>query len=530
MTLGHQPTDDPPRTSRRSRTLTAVVAAGMLALTCAAPVHASSAPAVPELRWSPCHEGFQCATAKLPLDYRQPDGKKIDIAVVRRPATDPTHRIGTLFVNGGGPSAQIDPTVAQYATLPADWRARFDVVTFDPRGFGYSTPVQCFPDTAAEDRLLADLPVPFPAGAKEIAATREIWARFDRECVQHADLDLLAHNSTANAARDMDLLRQATGDRVLNYLGLSYGTVLGTIYANLFPGKVGRMILDSTIDPVRYTTAQDDLPTYLRLGSDRASASALNSFLDLCGKASTAACAFSAGTPARTRAKFDTLLARLRRQGVTVEGPLGTCGYACALAAVPLRRVAQWPAGASQLQQLWTATAKVGAATAGPAPKAEPEPGAGPSYYTGQEQTLAVLCSDSPNPRDPRAYEAGARLARARSGPIGLTWAWPTAPCAGWPRSQDRYEGPWNARTANPIMLVGITGDPATPYQNSVALSHRLADARLLTVDGYGHTALANRSACASAYETDYLLTGALPPAGTVCKQDDAPFPEPAAR
>ncbi|NJP90419.1 alpha/beta hydrolase [Nonomuraea sp. FMUSA5-5] len=514
--------------------MTAIMAAGMLALTCAAPVSAAirepSAPAVPELRWSPCHEGFQCATAQLPLDYRQPDGKKIDIAVVRHLATDPAHRIGTLFVNGGGPSAQIDPTVAQYATLPADWRARFDVVTFDPRGFGYSTPAQCFADTAAEDRFLADLPVPFPVGAKEIAATQEIWARFDRECVEHADPGLLAHNSTANAARDLDLLRQAIGDPQLNYLGLSYGTVLGTIYANLFPGKVGRMVLDSNIDPVRYTTAQNDLPTYLRLGSDKASASTLKAFLDLCGKASTAACAFSTGTPAKTRAKFDTLLERLRRRPVTVDGPPGTCGYACALATVPLRRVRQWQAGASQLQQLWTATTKGGDATAGPVPKAEPDPGAGPSYYTGQEQALAVICSDSPNPRDPLAYEAGARLARARSGPIGLTWAWPTAPCAGWPRSQDRYEGPWNARTANPILLVGITGDPATPYQNSVTLSRHLANSRLLTVDGYGHTALANPSACASTYETGYLLTGALPPAGTVCEQDDEPFPEPAAR
>ncbi|WP_329253886.1 alpha/beta hydrolase [Actinoallomurus sp. NBC_01490] len=137
-----------------------------------------------------------------------------------------------------------------------------------------------------------------------------------------------------------------------------------------------------------------------------------------------------------------------------------------------------------------------------------------------------MICSDSPNPRDPSAYTTASRLAYARSGPMGRGPAWITEPCAGWPQGKDRYTGPWNRRTANPILLLNNTKDPATSYQGAVALSRELARARLLTVDGYGHTVFSNPSACAMEYETRYLLTGALPPAGTVCEPDASPFPE----
>ncbi len=142
------------------------------------------------------------------------------------------------------------------------------------------------------------------------------------------------------------------------------------------------------------------------------------------------------------------------------------------------------------------------------------------------EQIYAAVCADSPNPRNPQAYQIAARLGHARAGGFGLMAAWQDEICAQWPQAaaQDRYTGPWNRPTAHPILLIGNTVDPATPYANSVAMSRDLADARLLTVTGYGHTEFTNPSICATDYEVSYLTTGALPPAGTACPQNGMPF------
>ena len=136
----------------------------------------------------------------------------------------------------------------------------------------------------------------------------------------------------------------------------------------------------------------------------------------------------------------------------------------------------------------------------------------------------ATICSDSDHPRDPRDYTAAARMSQARAGLVGLSWTWTTEICATWPESADTYTGPWNRPTAHPILVVGNTGDPNTPYWSSAAMSRELGRARLLTIDGFGHTAFLNPSTCAADYETSYLQTGALPAAGTVCQQDTPPF------
>jgi pimeloyl-ACP methyl ester carboxylesterase len=481
-------------------------------------------PAIPVLTWRSCAGSFQCATARVPLNYAQPHGTLINIAVMRHLATDPAHRAGSLFINGGGPSEQLQSFTGAYPSIPAELRARYDIVSFDPRGFGYSTAVRCFPTAAADNKFLAHLP-PFPVGARQEAAWQRTWARYDAICAAHANAGLLAHDTTADVARDMNLLRQAVGDPVLNYVGLSYGSALGATYANLFPSTVGHIVLDGNVNPVTWSTDTDGLPVFLRLHSDQASAADMTAFLDLCGKAPISACAFSAGTPAATRAKFAVLLRRLLRHPVTVDKQTYT--YAYAVASVPLGQVALWPQGATVLQQLWTASAGRPSSAAAPARQAPVLALAGlPPVYNGEEQTLAVLCSDSANPRDPAAYPAAARLAYQRSGAFGLNWTWPAQPCAAWPRgaAQDRYTGPWNRRTANTILLLGNTHDAALPYQDSLAMEHDLARARLLTVNGYGHTEANNPSTCAIGYEVRYLLTGALPRPGTVCQQNLKPF------
>ena len=502
---------------------------------------APATPPVPVLHWRSCDGGFQCATARVPLSYRDPGGATISIAVIRHRATDPARRAGTLFFNAGGPMEQILSFVTGvFGEIPAAIAARYDIITFDPRGFGYSTAVRCFPTMAAEGKFLGGLqfggaypgPLVFPVGARQEAAFERTWARFDARCAQRNG-SLLDHDTTADVARDMNLLREAVGAPALNYLGLSYGTELGATYANLFPATTGHMVLDANLNPVAWTRPDGVLSTFLRQGTDQGSAATMRAFLDLCGKATTSACAFSAGTPAATRAKWAVLLRRLCRHPVTIGTPPQTYTYADAVVTVPLTTVSQWQSGASVLQQLWAASSAGRRSTAaGPDARAQASPPAAagalpPGFYTGWEQMFAVLCADSPNPRDPAAYPAAARRAYLRSGAFGLEWAWFPEACADWPAAaaQDRYSGPWNRPTATTILVLGNTGDPRTPYQDSVAMSRDLARARLLTIDGYGHTEFGNPSACATGYELRYLLTGALPPPRTVCQENATPFP-----
>jgi pimeloyl-ACP methyl ester carboxylesterase len=512
------------RETGRSVRLRWLAAAGLAA--CAVTLATSPAVAsgaagapVPMLHWHACDKGFQCATARVPLDYQDPYGAMISIAVIRHLATDPAHRLGSLFFNSGGPAEQIEPFLASYPEIPAPLRARYDVVSFDPRGFGSSTPISCFPTPAAEQKFLAGVPL-FPVGHQQELTWEKTTARFDALCAAHGG-PLIAHDGTADVARDMNLLRQALGDPVLNYLGQSYGTGLGAVYANLFPATVGHMALDGNLDPVAWTHGTG-LPAHIREGTDIADAQTMQAFLDLCGKATVTACAFSAGTPAATSAKFAVLSRRLLRHPITIGRPAQTWTYADVYTAFPEYEFSSWPADAALLQQLWAASSPGTRHPASPGASPVPPP---PSI----EQIFAVSCADSADPREAADYVAAARLGEMRAGGFGLMAAWEEEFCADWPQtaSQDRYAGPWNRWTANPILLIGNTVDPATPYWGSVAMSRDLARARLLTVKGYGHTEFTNPSTCAADDEVRYLTTGALPPAGTVCQQNGTPFPSP---
>ncbi|HXS65933.1 MAG TPA: alpha/beta fold hydrolase [Streptosporangiaceae bacterium] len=514
----------------------AVAAAGVIAAVIPLTISAASAapaalsrrgvPSVPKLAWRACHGGFQCSTARVPLDYRRPGGSKISLALIRHLATaSPARRLGTMFLNFGGPMEQFEPFLSGFSAIPAALRDRYDIVAFDPRGFGFSTSIRCFSSVAAENKFLAGLP-PFPVGARQDAAWERTWARFDALCARRNG-SLLDHVATADTARDLNLLRQAVGARKLNYLGASYGSVLGAVYANLFPATTGHLVLDGSFDPVAWS--RGTLPASLRLGQDLATSAALRSYLELCGQAPASACAFSAGTPSATEAKFARLEQIVRRHPVMFGNPPQPITLAKLLLALPLGDVDQWQGSTALLQQFWlAATSSSGSAGARsfwrPAHAA-----ASGAPYTGLEQTYAVSCADEADPRNVGAYSAAARLAQARAGGYGLYFTWTDEPCAHWPGTgaEDKYSGPWNRPTASTILVLSLTGDPLTSNQDAIAMSRDLARARLLTVAGWGHTELANPSNCAIRYEVSYLTTGALPPDGTVCAQNVAPFPVP---
>jgi pimeloyl-ACP methyl ester carboxylesterase len=477
----------------------------------------AAAPAIP---WHKCTEpaqrGFQCAKIRVPLDYERPRGVRIELALIRHRASDSGRRIGTLFYEPGGPGVpgtEFLPALA-YDGFPAAVQARFDIVSWDPRGVGASTAVQCFADQAAEDRFFAGSPTRnvdgFPVGPAQMTTWIDHYRRFGERC-RRRNGALLTHVSTADTVRDLDLMRRRAGERKMNFLGTSYGTIVGAVYANMFPGRVRAMALDGVVNPSAWSHPQLPrnggrfLPGGLRFKSDVETAKTLDAFLELCGSTDTTHCAFSAGSPEATRQKFTELLARL-----PVELTPGQTTYAQAISGTvrAIYVTVSWKHQAIALQQLWEQ-----------GPAAVPPPAG-----RDEEQEMAIACGEVPSP-PASAFPGIDAFAQQRSGAAGPFWAWDYEPCSTWPvRSAHRYTGPWNHRTTNPVLVIGNTFDPATPLRGAVAMSQKLGRARLLTMDGYGHTALLNPSSCVNRYETRYFVNETLPPKGTRCAQNGDPF------
>lgn len=432
----------------------------------------------------------------MPLSYRDPSGPAIQLALGRLPAADQEHKLGTIFFDPGGPggSGRIPPE------LTPELHERFDIVGFDPRGIGSSTPLRCFRTPEEGEALL-------------------------------------------NVARDMDLLRQAVGEQKLSYYGLSYGTHLGSVYANLFPERAGAMALDSALDPVEWTTGDKPGsfdPISYRVGGHDGAQQALRKFLDVC--AFDERCAFrEPGT--NLLAKYNTVLDRLLAKPVTITEPGGAPVEITYQVAVERTREALY--SATEAPQLAETLQTLYEVSDSPAPQRStpvvdlPEPAPRPGYqqagYSGREQYSAVLCTDSSNPGNPSVWSRYAREADRHARGFGSAWTYLSLSCATWPGvDPDRYTGPWNGETANPVLVLGNRqGDPATPYDDSQRLAKMLGNARLLTLDTFGHGALMSgkpehNSACVSTAVNHYFTNGELPDPGTVCQPDRGPFDPPA--
>ena len=341
--------------------------------------------------------------------------------------------------------------------------------------------------------------------------------------------------STADVARDLDLLRRAVGDDGLTYAGYSYGSQLGSVYANLFPSEVRALVVDGVLDPVGWTTgrtaADRRLPFSARLGSDVGASDSLGQFFALCEQAGPDSCALAAqGDP---REVYDATLAVLRRGPVDVDFGGG-----------PERTTYQDVVGASLgtfyspygWGDLAWAVSQVAAAVGVAEPVGAPVPvGAGSPVFAREpmpqtyEGFSGVACSDSINPTRREAWWDTGR-ARDQVAPyFGALWTWASTDCATWPgASADRYLGPWTASTAAPVLVVGNTYDPATPYSGAQTVNGLLPGSRLLTVLGWGHTSL-GYSTCADSAVARYLVSGRLPAVGTRCAFDVTPFDDAAA-
>lgn len=496
------------------------------------------------IQWSACAasdaviDGLQCATYAVPLDYRAENGPTIALALRRMPAGG-GKPVGTLFFNPGGPGGTGSVQFPEwYGQFPAAVRRAFDIVSWDPRGIGASSQAHCFKNPDDEAALIGDLGA-FPVSYADQRVWHDAYATFAKSCAANA-ADMLAHLSTADTARDLEQLRIAAGDAPLSYWGVSYGSFLGATYANLFPDKIRALVLDGNLSPLAWTADGNPDPQWPlgdRIGSEQV-AEVFDHFLQLCTAAGPKSCAFAETSYDLTRQKWLDLLNRLSKGPIEVKSKTGvrSIDLATLVGQIsdgmdivwPIPGANGWAAIANVLQLLHEAGKAPPphhpSPAPQPAPATVPSADAAPAAYDGAEGVIAVMCGDAPTIRLER-FPTLASEVMLRSSYFGLSTSFTEFPCSSWTvKAADPYAGPWDRPSGAAPLIVNTTHDPSTPMQNAVAMAALLPRAVLLSVDGFGHTTLLNKSSCADDRIAAYLVDLALPAPGSRCAQDRQPF------
>jgi pimeloyl-ACP methyl ester carboxylesterase len=451
------------------------------------------------VQWKPCG-ALECGTVGVPLDYAQPQLGTIQIALAMHRATDPAQRIGSLVINPGGPGASgVNDLPAELNILTPELLARFDIVEFDPRGVERSSPVLCSTGSSAGSSSTTPEPLPDPvpstAGAQLALITNDV--DYAKQC-ESLSGKVLPYVGTVDTARDLDEIRQALGDAQLTFFGHSYGTLLGATYAQMFPTHVRAMVLDGAIDPAM-STAQ------MVIEQSASFESVLNDFFAWCA---SSACSWRpAGGP--SAAALLALIDQSRQQRIPAgagrsTGP-GELYYAL-LAGLYAR--SEWPTLGNAL----------GAAAAG---NGTPVDAMETTYTTsGSTNALdaetAIDCLDHPVSGGAAGLRSLAAQAAVQAPVFGPLLAWGEAACAVWPVPPTRTPQPATAVGSPPIVVVGATRDPATPYVWAQRLAAELQHGVLVTWQGENHVAY-YYSACVRAIDQAYFVSGALPAPGTVC-------------
>jgi pimeloyl-ACP methyl ester carboxylesterase len=456
------------------------------------------------LSWRNCGGGFQCATARVPLDYSKPSSGQLSISLIRLPARNKSERIGSLFTNPGGPGGSGVNFIRQAAqSFGQDLRERFDIVGFDPRGVGASDPVRCLTGPQLDRYFSTDST---PDDQKEVDTLASQSEGFAKGC-ESKSASRLGYVGTLNAARDMDVLRAAVGDEKFTYYGASYGTYLGAFYAEQFPKNVRALALDGAVDP---TLSSTDLLVEQSKGFE----TALRAFASDCTKQPD--CPLGTSEDAVID-RISTFLRQLdqaplsnRRDSRKVTESWATMGIATALYAKEY-----WPllrqAFVQAMQQ------RDGAVLMTLADQlVERKPNG--TYSNQSEANMAVNCVDKPNPADLATYRKSVDEAKKASPLFGEFVVWGGLGCVYWPVQTKQAPKPVTAKGSAPILVIGTTRDPATPYKWSEKLASQLDSGTLLTLDGDGHTAYLQANACITKATDDYLITAKPPKAGTVCR------------
>ncbi|MFI1064697.1 alpha/beta hydrolase [Streptomyces spororaveus] len=460
-----------------------------------------------KLTWRDCGvPGFQCSTMKAPLDYANPgSGQDVDIAVSRRTATGPGKRLGSLVVNPGGPGGSGIGYLQAYAGIgyPAAVRARYDMVSFDPRGVERSSPVECLDGPAMDKYTQVDQTPDDPAERAELVTA---FKEFAAAC-QTKSGRVLPHVSTVDAARDMDLLRAVLGDDKLHYVGASYGTLLGATYADLFPDRVGRLVLDGAMDPKRPA---------LELNRDQTEGfeTAFTSFAKDCAEQPD--CPLGKGGPDAVAARLKEFFRKVDAQPVATGNPTRPLGEALATTGViaALYDESAWP----QLREALSSAMNGDGSGLLSLADSYYEREADGKYANLMSANAAVNCLDQPAAfSGPEAVDKALPSFEKASPVFGAGLAWAAMNCTYWPVKATGEARELTAKGAAPIVVVGTTRDPATPYKWAKALAGQLDSGTLLTYDGDGHTAYGRGSDCIDTAINRYLLEGKAPQDGKKC-------------
>ncbi|WP_332838920.1 alpha/beta hydrolase [Nocardia bovistercoris] len=486
----------------------------------------------PLLDWATCQEPelarYQCATARVPLDYARPDGETIGVAVLRQPATDQDRRIGTVFAAAGGPGASGFDLAERGVLFPGEVSRRFDVVTFDQRGVGRSAPVECFADAETQRAFWSARSIP-PATPEEEAANARAARELGPGCAANTGA-LLDHLTTVDAARDLDLLRRAVDDPLLTYQGAGY---LGIVYGALFGDRVRAMQLGSLVDPESYTRDTRAMMADTAVATEEVRAE----FLRLCAAAGRSSCDFArspglidlardsaAPTATDLRERDDALVHRARRGPITVGAGerTATVSYAelvRAHAVLLSDSEDGWPALGRLLHEL-----ERGAEGDSAVVREILTTSAVDADFL--DSFTAISCADHTLPDQPEAWPAMASEIERAAPVFGAFWLYTRQPCASWPMRAggfpQRYSGPWTLGADKPALLFGNRFDPVTPLLFAQRAQQAMVNARLVTVtDGYGNDRI---DECTTHLRERYLVDLQLPAPGATCAADRLPF------
>ena len=473
---------------RKSLSLAAVMTA---AAALVVPGVASAAP-VSEVNWVACpadvaSSGLECGTLRVPLDYRKPDGRQTEVMISRLAGKNPEKRKGILLTNPGGPSEGLTfPSLLKTLGLPQSVQDSYDVIGMDPRGIGYSSPVTC--DLTEEQMAPGSVP-PYAVKPADVRKRAEETKAIARQCLKSSTADVLPYNTTANIARDLDRVRAALGEKKASFLGYSYGTYLGSVYATLVPKTADRVVLDSNLGAGGWDVeggrmfgrgVEDTFPDFAKWAAARPE-------LGL------------GTTPELVRAKYFDLAARLDAKP-SVEGIPGQGFRILTFAAL----YGTGDAVFSKLAAQWKAFD-----TNSPQPPEEvpdiPRPQA---LLAGR---LHVICGDSEWPSSVGTYERNVAVDRVRHPMFGAAAA-NIQPCAFWPKPVEKQVRPSDRGPRN-VLMVQNERDPATPLAGARTTRRAFGDrAAMVTVDQGGHGVyLIGRNKCANDKVTAYLLGGQRP-------------------
>lgn len=452
------------------------------------------------LLWKNCGDA-DCTTIKVPLDYSDPTGPTIDIAAARVKATG--DKVGTLFVNPGGPGGSaVDYAKAADYIVTAAIRERYDIVGIDPRGVAKSDPIRCSTDAQIDEFLAADGTPDTPAEEQQII---DDSSEMGANCAANAGA-VYTHMGTPDSARDLDIARAVVGDDAFNYLGKSYGTMLGATYAELFPDRVGRMVLDGALP------ASLDMVTISR---DQANAFevALRDFVADCLTHDD--CPLSGTT--------DEALQQIRAWLTSLDAnpiPAGGRQLNEAVATYAVLSYLYFPPGDYYTLRPALSSAMQDGVAEPLVSLLDERISRGPDgrYLDNSSDAFyAVTCLDRPFEGTVDEVKAYAKQWAVNAPTFGAALAWGMLPCKGWPATEETITKT-KAAGSNPILVVSTRNDPATPYQWGVQMADEFENATLLSWNGFGHTAYFNSSTCIDDSVDAYLLQGTLPAANVLCE------------